>query len=82
MFMLLSEQARGRPVARGHHVGEPYCTWFNHSIRIRYNMYSDTGTCSLSWITESYGVRGFWVESKSFFCPTPSPDVQLDHFLH
>jgi len=25
-----------------------YCTWYNHSIRIRYNLYRHTGTCILS----------------------------------
>jgi len=25
-----------------------YCTWYNHSIRIRYNMFRHTGTCILS----------------------------------
>jgi len=25
-----------------------YCTWYNHSIRIRYNTYRHTGTCILS----------------------------------
>jgi len=30
MFMLLSEQARGRPGARGHHVGDP---WYRCSAK-------------------------------------------------
>ena len=31
---------------------------------------------SRSWIPNKAGIR------VGFFCPTPTPDFQLDHFLH
>jgi len=32
-----------------------YCTWYNHSIRIRYNTHRHTGTCILSSCFISWG---------------------------
>jgi len=31
-----------------------YCTWYNHSIRIRYNTFRHTGTCILSACAVSF----------------------------